>query len=101
MYKYNIIYSFIMIIIGCSKGKHLAQKVAKKLKSAHSELKVRKFPDGEINVRFMSDVKGKEVALVQSFYGNINDGVVEVIFAADTAKDLGVKKIFPPDFRNR
>ena len=82
-----------MIMIGCSKGVHLAQKVAKKLKSSYSALEVKKFPDGEIKVRFMSNVKGKDVVLVQSFYGNINDLIVEVIFAADTAKSLGAKKI--------
>jgi ribose-phosphate pyrophosphokinase len=83
-----------MIIIGCSHGTHLAQKVAKKLKSSYSALKVKKFPDGEIKVRFMSNVKGKDIVLVQSFYGDINDLIVEVIFAAETARDLGAKKVF-------
>ena len=83
-----------MIIIGCSRGKHLAQKVAKKLKKSYSELKVKKFPDGEIKLRFLSNVKNKDVVLVQSFYGSINDCITEVIFAADTAKDLGAKKVF-------
>jgi len=83
-----------MIIIGCSKGKHLAQKIAKKLKGTYSNLEVKKFPDGEISVRFINNVSGKVVVLVQSFYGNINDCVVEVIFAAETAKDFGAKKVF-------
>jgi len=83
----------VMIVIGCSRGKHIAKKVAQKLKKSYSELKVKKFPDGEIYVRFMGNVKGKVIVLVQSFYGNINDEVMEVIFAAETAKDLGAKKI--------
>ena len=82
-----------MLIIGCSKGVHLAGKIAKKLQASYSALKVKKFPDGEIKARFMSDVKGKEVALIQSFYDNINDLIVEVIFAAETARDLGAKKV--------
>ena len=82
-----------MIIIGCSNGKHLAEKIAKKLKAPYSELEVKKFPDGEIKIRFLSNVKGRVVVLVQSFYGAINDCVVEVIFAAETAKDLGAKKV--------
>lgn len=83
-----------MLIIGCSHGNHLANKIAKKLKAAYSALEVKKFPDGEIKVRLLTSPKGKDVALVQSFYGNINDCVVEIIFAAETAKDLGAKKIF-------
>ena len=86
-----------MIIIGCSHGKHLAGKVAKRLKVKYSELEVKKFPDGEIKVRFLADVKGKEVVLMQSFYGgmkgDVNDCVVEAIFGADTAKDLGARKV--------
>lgn len=83
-----------MIIIGCSKGTHLAGKIARKLKSPYSNLEVKKFPDGELKVRFTSNVHGKDVVLVQSFYGNVNDCIVEVIFAADTARDLGAKKVF-------
>src|SRR3989338_9668403 len=94
IYKYKIANEISMLIIGCSHGKHLAEKIARKLKASYSELKVEKFPDGETNLRFMGNVKGKEVVLVQSFYGAINDCVIEVIFAADTAKELGAKKVF-------
>ncbi len=83
-----------MLIAGCSNGTHLAGKIARKLKASYSKLRVNKFPDGEIKVRFMSNVRGKEVVLVQSFYGAINDCIVEVIFAAETAKELGAKKVF-------
>jgi ribose-phosphate pyrophosphokinase len=83
-----------MVIVGCSKGTHLAEKIARKLKKKYSELNVEKFPDGEIYVRFMQPVKGRTVVLVQSFYGNISDCILEVIFASRTAKELGVKKIY-------
>jgi len=82
-----------MIIIGCSRGKHLAGKIAKKLRRPYSELKVKRFPDGELYVRFMKDIRNKEVVLVQSFYGYISDCIIETIFAAETAKDLGAKKV--------
>jgi len=36
-----------MLIISCSHGKHLGQKIAKKLRSPYSEFKVKKFPDNE------------------------------------------------------
>ncbi|MBI2135417.1 ribose-phosphate diphosphokinase [Candidatus Woesearchaeota archaeon] len=82
-----------MIIIGCSRGKHIAGKIAKKLNKPYSELNAKRFPDGEIYVRFMKNVKGKDVVLVQSFYGYINDCVVEAIFAAETARELGAKSV--------
>ncbi len=87
-----------MIIIGCSHGKHLGSKIARKLKAAYSELEAKKFPDGEIKIRILANAKGKDAVLVQSFYGDanwhINDCVVEAIFAAETAKELGAKKVF-------
>lgn len=82
-----------MLIIGCSHGKHLASKVAKKLKKPYSELKVKKFPDNELGVRYLTSIKKKVVVLIQSFYGEINDCLIEILFAAYTAKDLGAKKI--------
>jgi len=82
-----------MIIIGLSHGLHLAQKIANKLGKKYSKLEVTHFPDSEIKLKFNVNVKGKEVVLVQSFYGNVNDCVIETLFAAETAKDLGAKKI--------
>ena len=83
-----------MLIIGCSHGRHLAQKIAKGLRCPYSNLRVKKFPDNEMGMRFMSSVRGKVIVLVQSFYGDVNDCVVEVLFAAETARDLGAKKVF-------
>ena len=82
-----------MLIISCSHGKHLGYLVAKRLKKRHSHLKVDKFPDAELKIRFNVGLKNKDVVLVQSFYRNINDCIVEVIFAAQTARELGAKKV--------
>jgi ribose-phosphate pyrophosphokinase len=82
-----------MIVIGCSKSKELAKKIAKKLKARYSELIVKKFPDNELKVRYNTNVKNQTIILVQSFYGSINDDLIETIFASYTAKDLGVKKV--------
>jgi len=82
-----------MIIIGCSHGKHLAKEVAKELRKEYSEIITNKFPDGESYVRLMTNLKGKKVIIFQSFYGEINDCIIEVLFAAKTARELGAKKV--------
>lgn len=82
-----------MIIVSCSHGKHLGPLIAKKSKIMHSILHVDKFPDNELRVRFESNLKNKNVALVQSFYNDISDCILEVILAAKTAEELGAKKI--------
>ena len=82
-----------MIIIGLSHGLHIAKSISKKLKKPFSKLNVTHFPDSEIKLKFETDVKNKVVVLVQSFYKNVNDCVIETLFAAETAADLGAKKI--------
>lgn len=82
-----------MIIIGCSHGVHVAQTIAKRLKKPYSALEVTHFPDSEIKLKFKKEVDGETVVLIQSFYGNVNDCVIETLFAAETARDLGAKKV--------
>ena len=80
-------------VIICTGAKFIGKKIARKLKAEFSELQVIKFPDNEIDVKILKNVKGKEVILIQSFYGNLNDKIVETLFAGYTAKDLGAKKL--------
>ncbi len=82
-----------MLIVSCSHGKHLGYLIAKRLKVKHSNLIVGKFPDDELYVRFDANLKNKLVVLIQSFYKNISDCIVEVILAAKTAKGLGAKRV--------
>ncbi|MBI1934985.1 ribose-phosphate diphosphokinase [Candidatus Woesearchaeota archaeon] len=82
-----------MLVVSCSHGKHIGNLIAKKLKKRHSFLIVDRFPDDELRVRFGSSPKNEIIALVQSFYKNISDCIIEAILAARTAKELGAKKI--------
>lgn len=81
------------MIVSCTHGRHLGYAIAKKLRAQHSFLATDMFPDDELNIRFNANLKNKTVILVQSFYKNISDCIVEVIFAAKTARELGAKKI--------
>ena len=82
-----------MLVVSCSHGNHLGSSVAKRLNANHSQLTITKFPDDEILIKFNSNLKNQAVVLVQSFYNNISDCLVEVILASATAKELGAKKI--------
>ncbi|MBD3259780.1 ribose-phosphate diphosphokinase [Candidatus Woesearchaeota archaeon] len=88
-----------MLIIGCSNSTKIAKSIARRLGKPYSGLSVKKFPDSELNIRFMKKVKGRDIVLVQSFYDNkktdmsINDQLIEIIFAARTAERLGARSI--------
>ncbi len=81
------------MIIGCSNSKKLARDIARKSRQEYSELITKKFPDGETYLRFKTDVKNKEIVLVNSCHPNPNDALMELIFAAQTAKELEAKKV--------
>jgi|SRR3989344_1988147 len=81
-----------MIIIGFSKSDKLAKSVAKKLKIKYSCLKIKKFPDKETYLKFTTDVKNKTVILFRTL-NNPDEKIIELLFAAYTAKDLGAKKV--------
>jgi ribose-phosphate pyrophosphokinase len=82
-----------MIIVGLSNSRGLAKRIASHLRIEYQELYVHNFPDGEMNIRFMNDVKSKTVVLVQSLYPHPNYSLLEVLFAASTAYDLKAKKV--------
>jgi ribose-phosphate pyrophosphokinase len=83
-----------MIVIGCSHGKHLAKKIAEKAKVRYAELEVERFPDNELHIKYKAHlVKNRKVYLVQSFYDDIDSCLIEIMFAARTAKDLGASSV--------
>jgi len=82
-----------MIIIGLSNSKKLGRDVSRKLNVDYFDLDVRHSVEGEMHMRFDKNVKGQKVFLVQSFYPNQNNALIEVLFAANHAKDLNAKEV--------
>ncbi len=82
-----------MIVVGCSGGVHLASRIAKLLNARYVPLSVDSFPDGESHIRLDASLREEMIVLVQSFYGNINDKLIEVVFAAHTARLKKAKKV--------
>ena len=81
------------VVVGLSNSRKLAQKVAKASGMPLVNLEVASFPDAELYLRFPKAVRGKELFLVQSFYPAPNNALLELVFAAKAAKELGAKKV--------
>jgi len=81
------------VVFGGSNSGDLARKVARKMGASYSALKTKQFPDGETYVRVPLLVKGKRVVLIQSMYPDANNAMMEAIFAINTSKELGAKKV--------
>ncbi|MAF51173.1 MAG: hypothetical protein CMH64_03710 [Nanoarchaeota archaeon] len=83
----------VMIVIGMSNSKLLARDIARKLNVEYFDLDLRHSVDGEMHMKFSENVEGRRVLLVQSFYPHQNNALVEVLFAANHARDLNAKEI--------
>jgi len=82
-----------MIITSCGNSEQLAKTIARKLKAKYSPLTLSQFPDGDIYLKFNTSLKGKKLVIVQSFQPHSDQSLFDIIFAAETAKDLGAKKV--------
>jgi ribose-phosphate pyrophosphokinase len=81
------------VIIGGTNSYDLAKKVARKLKVSYKKLVVNQFPDGEFHIRLPVQVKNKQVIIIQSMAPKPNLSLLETVWAAQTARELGAKKV--------
>lgn len=79
-----------MILFSGSGSENLAKGVASKAKAEFGDIQIERFPDGEFYVRILSDVKGKECAVIKST--DSNDALIELFLILDAIKDIGSKK---------
>lgn len=56
-------------------------------------LEIKRFPDGEKYIRVHEDVKGQDVAVIQSLYRTPDEYIFEYLLIADTLRDLGARSI--------
>lgn len=82
-----------MLIVAGSASSKLAERVAKQLKCELTKPELRLFPDGELYVRIPADVKGKDVAIIQSTCHPPNQNYMELFLLLDAARDLGAEEV--------
>lgn len=82
-----------MLILGGSASTNLAERVAKELSQKPAEIEIKRFPDGEKYIRIHDDVKGKDVAVIQSLYRTPDEYIFEYLIIADTLRDMGASSI--------
>ncbi|MEX2702401.1 MAG: ribose-phosphate diphosphokinase [Candidatus Baldrarchaeota archaeon] len=81
------------IILGGSSAQVLVIKVGRLLKASVLLPEIKRFPDGEKYVRITGNVNGKTVAVIQSFYHQPDEFLIEYFLMVDTLKDLGAKRV--------
>ncbi len=88
------------IVFSISGNKTLANEVAKSLHGELGKIYKKTFADGEIMVKSASDVKGKDVVIVQSTSKNVNEELFSLLLLLDSVNRSGAKsvKLFMPYF---
>jgi ribose-phosphate pyrophosphokinase len=82
-----------MLITTCGNSTKLARSIARKLKAKYTPLTIGAFPDGDIYLKFNTSLEGKKLVIVQSFQPHSDMSLFDVVFAAETAKQMGAKKV--------
>lgn len=77
-----------VLVFALPGNEALAAALVRELHAATGELAVRRFPDGETHLRFVTPVKGCKVVLACSLH-HPDAQAMPLLFAAATAKELG------------
>ena len=82
-----------MIVFAGTSNPELAEGVAKHLGVELGNVKIRKFANGEIYVRYLESVRGADVFIVQSICAPVNAMLMEMLIMVDAAKRASAKSI--------
>jgi ribose-phosphate pyrophosphokinase len=82
-----------MIVVPGPASQELGKRIAEKLGVQSAKIYFRKFPDGETYIRLEDNLKGEELVVVQTTSPPQETHLMQLFLMADTAKDLGAKKV--------
>jgi len=82
-----------MMVFSGTSHPELAVEIANLLGVELGAIKIEKFANSEIYVRFLDSVRGAEVFLIQSLCGDVNEALMELLIMIDAAKRASAASI--------
>ncbi len=82
-----------MRIFSGSSNKGLAGQIASYLKTDLGKIEIKRFNDGEQYVRFLENIRGRDVYLVQSTSKPVSENLMELLVMIDAAKRASAARI--------
>jgi len=82
-----------LLIVSGPASPTLARRVADMMNASVMQLEHKVFPDGETYIRFPESLDGEPVAVIQSCYPPQARNLVDLLFALDTAREMGAKEV--------
>lgn len=80
------------LIFSGSSNPELTKKICEHLGVAQGEIDLRRFSDGEIWVKFLENIRGRDVFIIQSTHPPA-DNLMEMLIMIDAAKRASAKRI--------
>lgn len=80
-----------MIIVPAGSSLGLAAKVAKEMGATLAEVEKKRFPDGELYVRILTDTGGSEVAVIGST--RCDEDLVELLLLLNASREAGASRV--------
>jgi ribose-phosphate pyrophosphokinase len=82
-----------LIVFSGNSNRALALNICKKLNIDLGLAEVSQFSDGEVNVKILDNVRGKDVFVVQSTCPPVNNNLMELLIIIDALKRASAKRI--------
>jgi len=83
----------VMIILPGPSSIELGRRIASELGVQAHPVENRVFPDGENYIRVNGDLRGEDVAIIQTTAVNPDSKLMQLLLTASTARDLGAERI--------
>ncbi|RLI66264.1 MAG: ribose-phosphate diphosphokinase [Candidatus Asgardarchaeum californiense] len=80
-----------MYIISGTASKKIAEDLSEELGCPLAKITIKRFPDNELYVRIIEDIKDEDIVIVQTTYPDQN--IIELFLLQDAAYDAGANRI--------
>ncbi|MCS6955510.1 MAG: ribose-phosphate pyrophosphokinase [Candidatus Calescibacterium sp.] len=82
-----------LVLIGGNSNSELSKRISHNLDIPLANSIISKFSDGEIRVKILENVRGKEVFIIQSTCPPVNDNLMELLIIIDAIKRASASSI--------
>jgi len=82
-----------LLVFSGNSNRHLAEKICEHLGISLAQAAVERFNDGEIRVKIESNIRGKDVFLVQSTCHPVNENIVELLIMLDALRRASPRRL--------
>ncbi|MDI6689809.1 MAG: ribose-phosphate pyrophosphokinase [Actinomycetota bacterium] len=86
-------HNFRLMVFSGSANLDLGQEIAQYIGIELGKIKLHRFSDGEIYVRYLESVRGADVFVIQSLCAPINENLMELLIMIDALKRASAERI--------